>query len=70
MTRASDISEGSTFVMYYTANTANGSTHCVGAATPSSIEGPYPFACEFWKLRQSLSCGVLATFGALKLYVL
>jgi len=27
--------------MYYTATTADGSTHCVGAATASSIEGPY-----------------------------
>ena len=31
----------SSFVMYYTANTADGATHCLGAAVSSNVEGPY-----------------------------
>jgi len=27
--------------MYYTANTADGATHCLGAATSPNVEGPY-----------------------------
>lgn len=33
--------QGSEFIMYYTATIANGSTHCVGAATATNPAGPY-----------------------------
>lgn len=29
------------FVMYYAASLADGSTHCVGAAKSTSVAGPY-----------------------------
>ena len=43
--------QGSAFVMYYSAQVSDGSTHCVGVATASSPGGPYepqgssPLAC-------------------------
>ncbi|RLL94793.1 hypothetical protein CFD26_103344 [Aspergillus turcosus] len=48
---APDVREiDNTFVMYYAATIANGSTHCVGAATSKTVTGPYtpqdsPIAC-------------------------
>lgn len=35
------IQVGNKFVMYHTGKSADGSTHCIGAASSSNVEGPY-----------------------------
>lgn len=52
------------FVMYYAASLADGSTHCVGAAKSTSVSGPYTAEANYIACPSRYVCHLSCLFDA------